>query len=383
MSSQTIVSNNLFNKKKQFMRLCAIAMVEEGVLKEREQHLLDQIYKEIFKDVDDSDIIKSLKGDFPNAGDSPSLLYSSLLCSDQSMCSSMFMNTEALTANELKRELKYTMQIINADDSVTDREREAFRIICKLFKIRHSRKLWNTLYNLSPDQIESTDFEILQKQRVDINDFKTISKAIKFYHIQGPIIGGIYHVLQRELTFEREHIFRNDKRWYKRALIGFCFTAALLYLFVSFHTSLHECQIAAVHTIVEILLMLFIPAMMIAIEWLIFMLDEYALKRSHKRHRVEGCNQTQKEAEQHGNAVLTILVVATIIADVCVGIIELNGELTAANITAKCVSALFLGCVCFFIGKFIHMHRVHKSIDVDDMGEVVHTIEEHIRMTKK
>ena len=56
MSSQTIVSNNLFNKKKQFMRLCAIAMVEEGVLKEREQHLLDQIYKEIFKDVDDREI---------------------------------------------------------------------------------------------------------------------------------------------------------------------------------------------------------------------------------------------------------------------------------------------------------------------------------------
>lgn len=382
MKSQTIVNSNLFRKKKQFMRLCAIAMVENCSIKDKEQAVLDQIYENIFKDVDDRVIIDELKAQFPDAGDSPSALYARLLNSDIAMCRSMFMNTEALTTEEMKYELKNIMRVINADDSVTDREREAFRIICKLFKIRNSRKLWATLYNLAHGELESVNFEITQKKRVDVNDFKTIRKAIDFYHIQGPIVEGIYHVLQRELTFEREYIFRNDKKWYKRALWAFCITSAVIYLFVSFHTEIHNCQIPAITYAVQMILTLFIPTMMVAIEWLIFMLEEYALKRGHKNHNSQNDDQKQREAAHHGNIVLVILVAAAIVADVCIGIIELNGMLTLSNITTKVASALFLGCVCFFIGKFINMHRVHKSIDVEDMSEVVHTIHKHISEIK-
>lgn len=377
----TIVSSNIFRKKKQFMRLCAVAMVEDGEIKDKEQILLDSIYNRIFNDTEGNDIINSLKKEFPDAGDSPSILYAHLLCADQSMRRSIFMNIEALEEEDIITELKDVMQVINADDSVTDREREAFRIICKVFKIRNSRKLWNMLYNLSQEELMQINIKLKRKKLVDVNDFKTIRKAIEFYHIQGPIVDGIYHVLQRELTFEREYIFRNDKKRYRHSLMGFITTAIIIYLFVSFHDqvpSANECHLA--HLFVQICLSLCIPIMMISIEWLIFMLEEYVLKR-HKKDIKENSGQKgdDKPTQHHSSSILVILVAAAIIADVCIGIIELNGELTASGITTKVAAALFLGCVCFFIGKFIDMHRVQKSIDVDDMSEVLDKIEKHLK----
>ena len=80
---------------------------------------------------------------------------------------------------------------------------------------------------------------------------------------------------------------------------------------------------------------------------------------------------------------LIVLVAAAIIADICIGLIELNGNLTLSTITTKVASALFLGCICFFVGKFINMRRAQKSIDKGEMKDVVKTIEEMINKVKK
>ena len=133
----TINTKNIFRKRKQFMRLCAIAMVEDSIIKPIESVVLDQIYDKIFDGCDDGAFIAELGDKYQNIkSSSPAMLYGALLTSDESMRRSMFMNIDAMNLEEVEAELKYIIQVITADDSVTDREREAFRVVCKLFKIK-------------------------------------------------------------------------------------------------------------------------------------------------------------------------------------------------------------------------------------------------------
>lgn len=361
-NNNSISTQNIFRKRKQFMRLCAIAMVEDCAIKQSEQVVLDGIYSKIFGGCDDSMIMEDLKVAFPNVdGSSPALLYGALLTNDESMRRSMFMNIDAMSLEEVAVELKYIIQVVNADNSVTDREREAFRVVCKLFKIKGSYKLWNELYNISAEELDGKKLHLVKKSKVNINDFKTIRKALEFYNIQGPIVDGVYHVLQRELTYEREDVYRSDKKWYRLSLWAFGITALIIYVLVTF-CNVHHGSIAQMAISVSI------PIMMISIEWLIFMLEEYAFK-----------HEDSAESRHHGNSVLVVLVAAAIIADVCIGLIELNGVLTPGAVTEKVAKALLLGCICFFIGKFIDMHRVQKAIDIKDMKKVVDNIEQRIQ----
>ena len=365
MTNNAIITQNIFRKRKQFMRLCAIAMVEDGVIKPSEKVVLDAIYKEIFDGLKDSEIIAELRGSYTDVdGSSPAMLYGALLASDESMRRSMFMNIEAMSLEEVAAELKYIIEVVNADNSVTDREREAFRVVCKLFKIKGSHKLWNELYNITPEELAGKQLTLKRKKRVYINDFKTIRKALEFYNIQGPIVDGVYHMLQRELTYEREDVYHSDKKWYRVSLWAFGITALVIYLLVTFFDIHHGSPIQWVISGC-------IPIMMISIEWLIFMLEEYAFK-----HNDGG------ENHRHSNSVLVVLVAAAIIADVCIGIIELNKELTLGGVTEAVAKSLLLGCICFFIGKFIDMHRVQKSIDIEDMKKVVENIEQRIQHQK-
>ena len=364
-TNNSISTQNIFRKRKQFMRLCAIAMVEDCAIKPSEKVVLDVIYADIFSGLNDSDVMTELKARFADVdGSSPALLYGALLTSDESMRRSMFMNIEAMSLDEVAAELKYIIKVVNADNSVTDREREAFRVVCKLFKIKGSYKLWNELYNISPEDLAQKQLVLKRKSSVQINDFKTIRKALEFYNIQGPIVDGVYHVLQRELTHEREDVYRSDKKWYRISLWSFAITALVIYTLVTFFKVEHG-------TAASLLVSVSIPIMMISIEWLIFMLEEYAFK-----------HEDNAENHRHGNSVLVVLVAAAIIADVCIGLIELGGHLTVGTVTGKVASALLLGCICFFIGKFIDMHRVQKSIDIKEMKKVVENIEQRIQNQK-
>lgn len=75
---------------------------------------------------------------------------------------------------------------------------------------------------------------------------------------------------------------------------------------------------------------------MLSIEWLILM---------------KGNNHNEK-----GNSTpLTILVIMAIISDISFGMIELEQYYTLYLIFDKIFSALFLGCICFFFGKFLEL----------------------------
>lgn len=68
---------------------------------------------------------------------------------------------------------------------------------------------------------------------------------------------------------------------------------------------------------------------------------------------------------------LVLLVVAAIILDICIGIIEINPDNINTQWIEKCFSAVLLGCICFFSGKFIENHRNQQDFVIDKMNAIV------------
>lgn len=396
---------------------------------------------------------------------------------DVSMCKSICMNVDALSTEEIKRELRDMMLVIRADMSIMDREREAFRVFCKLFRIKNTTALWQELTQWNEAELvgaysdyQKKDFQIYRKDTIDVNDFKTIKKSIVFYDIKGPLLSGVYHVLQREELKKRENIFRGDKKMSRYAFILFALSAVVVYLnitdtmhgghgghgkvlltshtfwnpFVNMVTNIGNGKVdwlvdvpfllivgALVFPIVywaykmicirikpirekmnyrekafydkdkgkfkmawmifafgaalliyiigiadisvqSLLDSLFAPfcllVMMVSIEWLIFMREKYQGKAESQEHHPNG-----------DSSILVILVIAAVLSDVCLGIIELGNDFTGKDVVDKVASALFLGCICFFLGKFIENHRVQQEKDVYDMNSVVKELGERIQ----
>lgn len=396
---------------------------------------------------------------------------------DVSMCKSICMNVDALSTDEIKRELRDMMLVIRADMSIMDREREAFRVFCKLFRIKNTTALWQELTQWNEAELvgaysdyQKKDFQIYRKDAIDVNDFKTIKKSIVFYDIKGPLLSGVYHVLQREELKKRENIFRGDKKMSRYAFILFALSAVVVYLNITdtMHGGHgeHGKELLTSHTFWEpfarmvtdicrgqidwlvdipflliagvlvfpliywgykmicirikpmrkmmnyrekafyekdkgkfkivwpvfafvvalliyiigiadvsvqsLLDSLFAPfcllIMMVSIEWLIFMREKYQGNTVSQEHHVDG-----------DSSILIILVVAAVLSDVCLGIIELGNEFTGKDVVDKVASALFLGCICFFLGKFIENHRAQQEKDVHDMNSVVKELGERIQ----
>ena len=115
----------------------------------------------------------------------------------------------------------------------------------------------------------------------------------------------------------------------------------------------------------------FIPltlvTMMLSIEWLIFMRQEYS---GHSQD-----NEEQKEGKKGNASILIVLVCAAIMIDVCLGVVELivhskleETPVDTMDYVAKIASALILGCICFFAGKFLDMYRIQQQTDVHKMN---------------
>lgn len=363
---------------------------------------------------------------------------------------SIFMNVDSLDSADMKRELNEMMYIIKSDNSVMDREREAFRIVCKIFKIRHSVGVWKELYNIPKDEYLKEPQKgflplFTRREKMNVNDFSTIWHSIDFYEIKGPIVQGTCHILQRNFTKNKEFMYISDKKWSWVAIWSFALTALYLYFDVSRSSmawidSVKNClfellpdkksyiyiiSIIAVittcyvlyHNIKNIIIRnlgkqksnkvgfilkhfswvlkknlatickwgtslilatfffccykdLIMPVvlmtMMLSIEWLIFMRQEY----HGKKHEVKG-----------NTSILIVLVAAAMLIDVCVGVIELvrDREVDFIHFVSKFSSALILGCLCFFAGKFLDMYRIQQHTDVSKMGECVENLKKHIK----
>ncbi|MBR5847587.1 MAG: hypothetical protein IKY72_07315 [Bacteroidaceae bacterium] len=373
--------------------------------------------------------------------------------SDGSVRKSIFMNVDSLNIEEKERELKEMVYVIKSDDSVMDRERESFRVVCKIFRIKNSTILWRRLVGveniedlLVNDKIKC---HLRFKKQMDVNDFNNIKHSICFYEIRGAIIQGAYHVLQRSETRTEDKIYFSDKKWSSLAVWTFSISSLFLYFFVAdmvnqvpgheliFKSSniqhivsnmvepwlkwlpfvtltiigVKYCldwivlnkldlpfikrltrsdwtrSVVAACVVISLLVVIksysghpwqaivetfFIPCvlviMMLSIEWLIFMKQEYS-------------GMTQEDNKKSNAAVLVVLVCAAILTDVCLGIVELIAHSESDNLptiedyVSKIASALILGCICFFAGKFLDMYRMQQQTDVHKMKECIKELE--------
>lgn len=104
--------------------------------------------------------------------------------------------------------------------------------------------------------------------------------------------------------------------------------------------------------------------MMISIEIMIIMRENYEKKIE------EGKNTSYK--------LLIILVVAAIIADLCIGMIELHGDFSdTKHVAMKVASALLLGCISFFVGKFLDVYYMQKQLELNDIEQSIKNIQQH------
>ncbi len=100
---------------------------------------------------------------------------------------------------------------------------------------------------------------------------------------------------------------------------------------------------------------IFLLAAMLSIEWLILMREK----------------KQEQEKENGSSKLLTVLVISAILTDISFGMIELEQSYNSHNVADKVFSALFLGCICFFFGKFMELQYNHESEDQKKIKELL------------
>ena len=108
----------------------------------------------------------------------------------------------------------------------------------------------------------------------------------------------------------------------------------------------------------ELIYSVFLLSAMLSIEWLILMREKYQEKEKKGAH----------------SSLLVVLVLMAILSDISFGMIELQQVYTVKNISDKVFSALFLGCVCFFVGKYLELNYTHNNEDKKYMMVVIEEI---------
>ena len=122
-----------------------------------------------------------------------------------------------------------------------------------------------------------------------------------------------------------------------------------------------------------------ILCMMLSIEWLIFMKTESEDSRNEQNNSQKCKDENdKKDAQKKTNASLYLLTIVAILLDMGLGFVEWVTEtINHDNITlllAKLASAIVLGAICFFSGKFLDMHREQQKQDRDTMNRCIETI---------
>ena len=109
--------------------------------------------------------------------------------------------------------------------------------------------------------------------------------------------------------------------------------------------------------------------MMLSIEWLIFMKSEIKDTDSE---------DDKTKSKQTDNTPLYVLTFVAILLDMGLGSVEwlldssVNGNYKI--LFAKLASAVVLGAICFFSGKFLEMHRAQQKQDRETMDKCVEEI---------
>ncbi len=360
--------------QKQVMRLIAMAMADDNTMGKREFDEVCAIVIEQWQgdDVPSMKAVARLVRDIQKSLEQPSVRQS------------IFMNVDALVQDDVEVEVRNLMRIIVVDNSITDREREAFIVYCRMMRVKNMLQLWRELSQMTLDELRDKSIPNpkvhfrRRSSRMSLSDFEIIYETFTFYKIHSPILDGAYHILQREKTRNFAHIIRQNKRINRIAFRLFILCAlVIIYPLVAVpicHQYLSDSK-AVYGSIISVCILI----MMLAIEWLIFMRsnstnEECAVEAVPQ---CEGskpiCGHVEKRATTHSkhHTSLYLFVGIAILLDVCLGIIELpQTEVNFYGISMKILSAVLLGCICFFTGKFFENFREQQVGDIEKMGDI-------------
>lgn len=360
-----------YMNQKQVMRLIAMAMADDNSVGKRE---FDEVCAIVIEQWQGSDVpsmkaVSRLLRDIQKSLEQPSVRQS------------IFMNVDALTHNDVEVEVRNLMRIIVVDNSITDREREAFIVYCRMMRVKNMSQLWRelskmTLEELRDKSISSPEVHFRRRSsRMSLSDFEIIYETFTFYKIHSPILDGAYHILQREKTRNFTHIIRQNKRINRIAFRLFILCAlVIIYPLVAVpicHQFLSDSKVVY-GSVISVCILI----MMLAIEWLIFMRSNASNEEETKVVQCEGteaCESVQKRKASNSryHTSLYLFVGIAILLDVCLGIIELpQVEVNLYGIAMKILSAVLLGCICFFTGKFFENFREQQVGDIEKMGDI-------------
>lgn len=353
--------------QKQVMRLIAMSMADDGSVGKREFNEVCRITHEQWPgtDVPSMEVVEKIVRDIKSSLREPSTRQS------------IFMNIDALTNEDVATEVRNLMRIIVVDNSITDREREAFFIYCRMMRVRNMAQLWRELSKMTLEQLRNSETPTprvkfrRRRSLMSLAEFELIFDTFTFYKIHSPILDGACHILQREKTRSQARIIRQNKHISHMAFVFFAICGLLIYAFTAI-PCVHN-FVAGYKYVYGSIVSICVLVMMLTVEWLIFMRTNSKGAKVITEPEVDDSEQSNMllAPSSHHHTSLALFVGIAILLDICLGVIELpRADVNVYGVAIKVVSAIFLGCICFFIGKFFENWREQQVNDIEKMGEV-------------
>lgn len=143
---------------------------------------------------------------------------------------SLFVNVDTLDASEVKQELSGMIGVIKADRIVAEQERAAFMAVAKIMGVRISHADFERWVDSKyPESVQGINLHKLQENFDVVADAESIKDAIVAYKIQGPLRFAMQNVLKRKrdtLVNQRDKQHKKITKW---ALGVFALSALLIY----------------------------------------------------------------------------------------------------------------------------------------------------------
>lgn len=353
--------------QKQVMRLIAMSMADDGSVGKREFNEVCRITHEQWPgtDVPSMEVVEKIVRDIKSS------------LRETSTRQSIFMNIDALTNEDVATEVRNLMRIIVVDNSITDREREAFFIYCRMMRVRNMAQLWRELSKMTLEQLRNSETPTprvkfrRRRSLMSLAEFELIFDTFTFYKIHSPILDGACHILQREKTRSQARIIRQNKHISHMAFVFFAICGLLIYAFTAI-PCVHN-FVAGYKYVYGSIVSICVLVMMLTVEWLIFMRTNSKGAKVITEPEVDDSEQSNMllAPSSYHHTSLALFVGIAILLDICLGVIELpRADVNVYGVAIKVVSAIFLGCICFFIGKFFENWREQQVNDIEKMGEV-------------
>lgn len=178
---------------------------------------------------------------------------------------------------------------------------------------------------------------------------------------------GLYHWYSRSLFKDKLIWVKVWKNWACRFILKALMVLVLLgVFFIGILTTWFSFEDSVFDVFLSISWAPFwVLCMMLSIEIMVFMREKYT-------------KESDDEREETSSALLIIFVVAAVVADLCIGFIELPADFTPLMVLNKVAYSIFLGCLSFFAGKFMEMDAIQKRVEEKRIDESINNIKAYL-----